>query len=351
MVKVAAFGQTVAIEVDDPASERRVRDQWARCLAPETALPTVESIRYAAQFDLDFAEYIVASGVTLHLIQASAGRLLMLHASGVADPRTGAVTALVAESGTGKTTAARRLCSAGFGYVTDETVAVGADGFVLPFPKPLSVNIEGEDHKSQHGPDELGLLPVAEQLPLHLHRIVLLTREGGPGEAPSVEQLPLLDGILALIPQLSYLTRMPRPLLTLVRHVQSCGGIHRLHYTDIEECVDTLEQLSAEDSAEPAEIEHLPPADARPEGDDGSLRRGTYADAVRIDDEILLLIEDLPIRCSGLGATVWDAAAEPRTIQELVDICVELHGEHPDAEGLVRAAVDELCRHGVLTRD
>ena len=190
-----------------------------------------------------------------------------------------------------------------------------------------------------------------QQPPLLLRRIVLLERNGAPGDPPRVEQLPLLDAILALIPQLSYLMRMPQPLSTLTRHVQACGGIHRLSYTDIEECADTLRALAADDAAEDAEVEHLPPSGVSARGEIGSFHRGAYVDAVRIDDEILLLIEDLPIRCSGLGATVWDAAAEPRTIQELVDICVELHGEHPDAEGLVRAAVDELCRHGVLTRD
>ncbi|NYJ73484.1 hypothetical protein [Allobranchiibius huperziae] len=351
VVKVGAFGHTVDIEVPDQVSAGRVRDQWSRCLADPGAGPTLRSVEYVADLDTDFAEYSVVSGVTLRFIQLCAGQLTMLHASGVADPETGAVIALVAESGTGKTTAAQRLCAAGFAYVTDETVAVRGDSRVLPFPKPLSVIIEGEEHKHQHGPDELGLLPVAEPPLLQLRRIVLLQRDGAPGAAPRVEQLPLLDGILALIPQLSYLTKMPEPLLTLTRHVQSCGGIHRLHYSEIEECADTLRALAADDPAEVAQVEHLsPPTDEPAPGAIGSVRRGAYADAVRIDEEILLLIEDLPIRCSGLGATVWDAAREPRTLEELVSICVELHGDHPDADALVHAAVEELCAHGVLAQ-
>ncbi|MBO1753683.1 hypothetical protein [Allobranchiibius sp. CTAmp26] len=350
VVKVQAFGHTLAIEVPDPASAGRVRGQWARCLADGSADATVDSVRYGAEFDLDFAEYTVVSSVTLRLIQLCAGRLMMLHAAGVADPGTGAVIALVAESGTGKTTAAQRLCTTGFGYVTDETVAVREDGQVLPFPKPLSVIIEGEDHKQQHGPDELGLLAAPEHPDLRLHRIVLLERDGAPGDPPRVEQLALLDAILALIPQLSFLTKMADPLLTLTRHVRSCGGIHRLRYTEIQECADTLRKLVADDPAEVAEVEHLPPTGTPARGQVGSYHRGAYADAVRIDDEILLLIEDLPIRCSGLGATVWDATAQPRTAEELVDICIEMHGEHPDADALVRAAVEELCRYGVLAQ-
>lgn len=350
MVKVQAFGHTLAIEVPDPASAGRVRTQWSRCLTNVSAATTVEPVRYAAEFDVDFAEYTVTSSVTLRLIQVCAGELMMLHAAGVADPRTGAVIALVAESGTGKTTAAQRLCASGFGYVTDETVAVRDDAQVLPFPKPLSVIIEGEDHKQQHGPDELGLLAAPEQPPLRLRRIVLLDRNGEPGDPPRVEQLPLLEAILALIPQLSYLTKMPRPLLTLTRHVQACGGIHRLSYTEIEECADPLRELIADDPEEVAEVEQFPPPGVPARGEAGSVHRGTYADAVRIDDEVLLLIGDLPIRCSGLGATVWHATRRPRTVEQLVDICVEQHGNHPEADALVRAAVDELCAHGVLAR-
>ena len=54
-----------------------------------------------------------------------------LHAAGLTDDR-GRVLALVAASGTGKTTAARIL-GRHLGYLSDETISVGAELEVLPY--------------------------------------------------------------------------------------------------------------------------------------------------------------------------------------------------------------------------
>ena len=62
----------------------------------------------------------------------------MLHACGVADPE-GAVIALVAKSGTGKTTASSQLART-FGYITDETVAIRADGTLCRIPSPCQLS-------------------------------------------------------------------------------------------------------------------------------------------------------------------------------------------------------------------
>jgi hypothetical protein len=61
----------------------------------------------AASFE-ELAEHLT-SRLTVAAILANAGDLTMLHACGLADPETGAVVALVAKSGTGKTTAASVL--------------------------------------------------------------------------------------------------------------------------------------------------------------------------------------------------------------------------------------------------
>ncbi len=356
-VRVEALGRTVDIEVPDDASFARLREQWSRCLVSDPgARAAAATVYYPADSASDLAEYAVASQVTLRFIEGRAGELTMLHAAGVADPGTGEVTALIAASGIGKTTAARLLCAADFGYITDETVAVSADGSVLPYPKPLSVITDGTVHKQQHGPDELGLLAAPGDP--RLTRIVLLERNGEDGDLPSIKPVALLDGILALIPQLSYLTRMPTPLLSLVRLAQACGGIHRLTYLDIEQCAGELRGLTAASPIEPADVEHL---GSLPNGEEllpaevaaqcGKISRGAFLDAVRIDDELLLLVADHPIRCSGLGATVWQATPTPRTEEELVAICVELHGAHPDAAHLVRTAIEQLCAHDVLRRN
>lgn len=354
VVQVGAFGRTVDIEVADRVALVRQRAQWSRCVVSDPVRPAALTVAYDADLPDDLAAYTVTSGVTLRFIEDCAGELLMLHAAGVADPRTGWVTALVAGSGTGKTTAAWRLCRDRFGYVTDETVAVRADGAVLPYPKPLSVITDGEQHKQQHGPDELGLLPAPGQLTLR--RVVLLERDGVAGSTPRIEQVPLLDAVLALIPQLSYLTRMVEPLRTVVRQIQACGGVHRLHYAEIDLCGDLLRELSAAEPVQSADVRYPPPADqepadAAPPSVPAAIRRGSCLDAVQIDDEILLLVQDTPIRCSGLGATVWLALQHPRPMADLIAICVAAHGEHPDARALVQAAVGELRQHHVLLRD
>lgn len=356
-VLVRALERTVAIDAPDSLADARLRQQWSRCLV-EGGEPARGHVPYLGKSGENSTEYTVTSGVTLQLIEMRAGELLMLHAAGIADPQTGAVTALIANSGTGKTTAAQRLCANDFGYITDETVAVTASGTVLPFPKPLSVIVDGEEHKHQHGPDELGLLPA----PPHptLRRLVLLSRDSAHEGPPQLRQVDLLDGILQMLPQLSYLTRLPDPLALIVSHVRSCGGIHHLLYRDIQDCVRVLTELAEADPQVEADIEHFPgTGDAAAEGaasasasasQTGRIRRGQYVDAIRIDDEVLLVNDERPIRCTGLGATVWLQAQTPRSMRELLQACIEQHGDHPDAAELVQRTVDELTDAGVLTR-
>ena len=70
---------------------------------------------------------------------ASTSTRVLLHASAVR--RTDGVAVFPAESNSGKSTLAAGLVRAGFGYVTDEAVAIDpAQGRVVPFPKPISLD-------------------------------------------------------------------------------------------------------------------------------------------------------------------------------------------------------------------
>lgn len=97
----------------------------------------------------------LASRLTVAAILANAGGQIMLHACRVASPETGGVVALVAKSGTGKTTAASVLART-YGYVKDETVAMKSDREVILTPSrcPSSSVLVPKLHV---GPDELGL--------------------------------------------------------------------------------------------------------------------------------------------------------------------------------------------------
>lgn len=198
---------------------------WARCLVPEGTAGEEQVIGWDTDRDHLAAELHseLTRQVTLTLIQAQAGKLLMLHAGAVCHPGTGEAIAYVAPGGTGKTTLTRLLATR-MGYLTDETVGLRTDGSIAAYPKPLSVRI-GAHRKQEHGPDELGLLP-AHPHP-RLRRLALLRRDGGPVR---VERLSLTEAILALAPETSSLDRLHLPLHRLAGIYDEVGGILRYSY-------------------------------------------------------------------------------------------------------------------------
>jgi hypothetical protein len=134
----------------------------------------------------------LSQSVTLAAIEARRGQLWMMHAAGVADEE-GRVIALIGPSGQGKTTAARTLATA-YGYVSDETVGIEADGTVVPYRKPLSVIVDSKWVKKQCPPEELGLLALPEAR-LRLAAIVLLDRRPDGPDAAVVEDCDLGDAL------------------------------------------------------------------------------------------------------------------------------------------------------------
>lgn len=362
-LRLSALGASVTV-LAPPLLRDRLASQWARCQASEAAYDArpvlVELPAWSGEIDeRDVIEYTLASRVTYLGIREQTGRRLMLHAAGLADPETSRTAVLVAASGTGKTTAAARLGQR-FGYVTDENVSLDADLTVLPYPKPLSVVIAAEDplHKSQHGPDELGLLPCPPSPTAGL--IVLLSRDGSV--EPVLEPVAPMDALLELIPQTSALPSLERPLQRLVELLAQTGGAGRLRYREIDAAGDLLaEALAASAPVDLGARAHPPVAQpddlygevaAEPGGDiraDAVLIRGAYVDAVEIEGEVLVLVGATPVRLSGLGASLWLASAEPQSLGDLVEVCRVEHGEHPDAESLVRDAVQSLQSYGLLT--
>lgn len=357
-LRLVAMGSTIAVPTDDGDTRTRLAAQWSRCLAGTDATP-VTTVELSGDPDPHRRDYALASAVTRAGIAQLTGRLTMFHACGVCDPRTGRSAVLVAPSGTGKTTAAARLCSSGFGYISDETIAFGPDRVIRPYPKPLSVVLDEADarHKSQHSPDELGLLPCRERPVAAM--LVLLDRDDDHRGRPCLEPVPLLEAVLELIPQTSALPALPDPLNTLCDHIAAMGGAMRLRYGDIEETADLLRRGLA--AAAPVDRGHRhlpPPGDTGPgalgpaTADDAelpsSVRRAAYSDAVAVDEEVLVLIGTVPVHLSGLGATIWRYAVAPAPVPDLLAVCREAHGDHPDAASLVDDAVRALLSHGLL---
>src|SRR4051812_47571999 len=261
--RVGAFGVSVPVRVHGDSAApllRAARRAWGRCLVEGDvghrdepgidvcvdedpyAVAAARGAGWMAGADVTEAMDRLTSAVTVALMTPRAGSLLMLHACGLADPRTGATVALVAPSGTGKTTLARTLGTA-WGYVSDETVALDADGTVLPYPKPLSCVINPEmEAKAQVGPDECGLLSTNDR-DLYVTAVLLLERRPDAARIPAVDAVPTVHALAALAPETSYFTRLRRPLGTLAGILNSTGGLRRVTYAEASDLSGTVAAL------------------------------------------------------------------------------------------------------------
>lgn len=347
----------------------RMRSAWARCASesaphlpslarePNGSQPFSVSVTYhsltddggtfalqAASFE-ELAENLT-SRLTVAAILANAGQLTMLHACGVADPATGAVVALVAKSGTGKTTAAKVLAGS-YGYVTDETVAIRPDGSVVPYPKPLSLKQEYVVPKLQVGPDELRLQP-AHTKPF-VQSIVLLDRvEATDPVLPTLSKVPLADALLALIPDSSSQGEIDQPLQSLCRLIDSVGGVRRVTYSEAADLPAALlplfqEQLGTNPEWEAPAVEtesgHIPA---------GFIRRSAPKDALAIGDDLLLMLDNEIVRLSGIGPAIWEATAKAVAEDLLADEVGKVHGRREGWRDAVSEAVQQLIAKSVL---
>jgi len=333
-----------------PQGHADLARDWSRCVR-ETADPYAVPVPLhdrGGEEPVDLGGTLAAE-LTRHAVERLTGQALMMHAAGLCDDQ-GRVLALVGHSGAGKSSAARALCTRSFGYVTDETVAVDELGRVLPYPKPLSLGRDpATGRKVQIGPDALGLRTCPSQL--SLARIVLLERSSA-GQHARLELVPLDEAVVALVPHTSSLTALDEPLQTLCRVIDACGGVFRLTYAEIEDAEDVLLALLADTSTTPADWQ---PERVTTEVDDmrwalrdGKVRQRPAQDAVQIGDDVLLMVDSVPVRLSGIGTTLWRASSAAATLDDLERATTEAHGAHPQARELVNAAVVELCDAGAL---
>src|SRR5689334_3542802 len=197
-----------AVQVEELA--RAVRRAWAWTLTDSLADSLAEApasdpldLDVPLLGDVETTLHHLSSALTLEVVERQAGRLWMLHAAALADPASGAAVVLVAPSGTGKSTAARTL-GRRWGYVTDETAGLAADGSVVAHPKPLSIVRPTTTVKAQVSPADAGLIrPGAAPW---LAGIVIIERDG----ASPVVTAPVRTAVALarLGEQTSYLARM-----------------------------------------------------------------------------------------------------------------------------------------------
>jgi len=332
-----------------------VREVWADADAgPDASAHLV--LRVAPDGDRAWWLPELSRRVTAAAIEHRKGEGWMLHATALADT-DGRVVAFVGESGAGKTTLAARL-GARFGYVTDETVFIGAGGAVAPHRKPLSVRGDGSMPKTETPPSGLGLgaLPDA---PLMLATIVLLDRrlDAGP---PTARALTTAEAVTALTAHTSFLSHLPRPL-QFVAAILAQTPVVRLSYRDVGD-LDTVDALWRT----PADPASGAAAEARSDAAGGAptsgWRRAAVADAIAPVDgaQLLVLHDDVVHTLDGIAPTLWQALSAAETAElasvspgdrsELVSALIAAHGEplDGDPDHLVATALAELRDAGLV---
>jgi hypothetical protein len=372
-VLVDAFGCRWTLDVRglEPGLADELERLWdrARVGAPDGldgARPFVVRRREDGGVDIDGARhdvpdehlpYALSRAVTVASIGRRTGECLMLHAAGLALP-DGSTVALVAASGTGKTTAGAVL-GRHLGYVSDETVAVEHDLRVRAYPKPLSVVTDPSRPMSKHerSPDELGL----RRAPGDLHLVATVVIERDPDlRAPVLEPLGLVEAASLVLPQTSALPRLDRPLARLAAVLTAGHGPWRLRYAEVADCVDLVEQLASggtpggdpgavtwewvdgRDRAVPEE-----PATHDP-GPAALVQRAPFDDALVSDGDVLVLHDRVPTTLPGLAATTWLLLEEPMTVGAVVDALTGALGPHPDAEAIVTDTLRVLREGGLV---
>lgn len=357
-LRVAAIGAIVQIDGEalTPAQRDLVTSAWRDAVAADG--DSVDAV-VTPLLDVDDAEMLadLSQRVTLAAIDARRGEVWMLHAAGLTLD-DGRVVALVGPSGRGKTTAAMTL-GRSFGYVSDETVAIDADGRVWPYRKPLSVIDDPAAPKVQRTPSDAGMRALPEA-PLRLAGVVLLDRRADAPDVPVIEQVDLGDALADLVEQTSYLPSLETPLQLLAGHVGRVGGVQRAVYREANALVDVLPALADGMGSEAVPVTAAPPQEetAVPLDPDGpAYFRAPITDAVTLADPDRLAVLQVDeegagtVRVlAGVAPALW-RAANGASVDRLVAAAIDAYGtpgSERDAATLVEVALAQLVGAGLL---
>ncbi|WP_157073264.1 hypothetical protein [Kribbia dieselivorans] len=354
----------VPVPGEDPAVRTMRVTRDSASITPSD-LPERDKVAFVST-DPARVSYDLSRALTRASIARQTGFALMVHAAGLAELRSGRAVMLAGPTGTGKSTASRRLGQV-MGYLSDETVAVTDDLRVLPWPKPPSLIPDGEQRwvKDEPSPDDLGLGPTLPEA--ELGAVVVLARDGEPGR-PVLEPLGVIEACLAIIPETSGIASLPAPLARLAAAVTHGAGAFRLRYAEIEDCVSLITTLPERRSLG-VDWAHLPPPAGSWPGwlDDapassGEAERGEaerrdatrpvvrrrYRDAIGTDEGILVLVGSTPVHLDGLAGLVWELAESAVSVEALFAAVVGQIGPAPGAREVFDTTLDLLWERGML---
>jgi hypothetical protein len=366
-ISVRVLDSIIRIEFDETLEKavgEEIADQWSAMTVPDDSAADITvrlsvgsgpapsdgtTIAYVAPSQEEAAQHLVTQ-LTLTGIEALFGHAVLLHSSAVA-LEDGRVIGFIGPSGRGKTTVARTL-GTGLGYVTDETLAIRADGSVIPYPKPLSL-VRGPGPKQAFGPLALGLQPHPE-VPLTIGALVLLDRRAEPTDA-RVERIGLAEAIGLIAPHTSALGILDRPITELIEVVRRAGGLRRAVYSEAADLAALLplilsHSVPVEDEIEPlAGVADVPARGASDVQSSGRYRRAPSREAVRIGDDIVVFVAPTVFVLTGIGPLLW-RCADDVTAEELTALTVRTlpPPDGVDPADAVRRALDELVDVGLL---
>ena len=289
----------------------------------------------------------LASLLTLAALERMSGRGVMLHAGAIALD-DGGVIGFVGPSGRGKTTAMTVLARS-HGYVTDETLVIEGDGSVTPYPKPLLIGRRPEV-KQAHRASSLGLRRL-DETPLRLSRLVLLDRRETAGP-PVVADVPMVDAIVELARESSYLSALHEPLHALARLLLATGGAQRLTYSEATTLPDAFHELMLDSSRPKPDVQSVATVPVRESAQSGWVR-APYTDALLVDDRLVVMREQTITVLDGIAPALWQAATGV-SMSELTQAVLREHPAPPELdapEAVVASAADELARAGLLHRN
>ncbi|MFK0006913.1 hypothetical protein ACIQTZ_07660 [Paenarthrobacter sp. NPDC090520] len=364
-ILVDALGGLVRIRLDfadhefDEDRFREFTGPW-RDAAPSSSEPAGDVVRPVAEMVWRFPDENGLAGsiaelstyATLAAIEARRGTLLMLHAAGIAD-ESGRVAAFIGPSGRGKTTLARAL-GAAYGYVTDETVGIEANGTVHPYRKPLSVIRPERDYKEQIAPSVLGLMDLPAGM-LNLGALVLVSRVEDLEGPPVISSLGLCHALAAIVPEVSYLADLDRPLQMVAGLVDRCGAFKQVTYKDAAQVLPLVPELLARE--EPEFWDVVLPSNAldgvrSPYGDEVFVP-ALVVDAVETGGQTAILdINRMVHVLDGVGPVVWRSVCDGLDFAGLVREIDELFGAPPEQplEDAIVGILGELADVGLLVR-
>ncbi len=319
-------------------------EEYEHTAYPREEYAELERLRYREKDQ--FHESLVTQ-ITVMMIHGLIGERQMFHAAALGNAENKRAVALIAESGTGKTTASHFLGER-FTYLTDETVIVDEDRTVTPYLKPQSVITDPARPKQQISPEKMGLNLPEPDAQFKLTAMVILTRDKSEGyTAPVLKKVHLADALLKISAQTSGLGFTDRGVEKLIDLIVACGGVLRLEYSEISESLPLLIKLLNEptptEAREPIDIAYAD--NTKPAH--GELARAADTSGYRIDDRVLLMQETQLSEVSFFAGDLWFELETPRTPQDLHRRLEELYEEEIPYDAFEKN-LSELMGLGVI---